>query len=62
MEEEDEDDEGAVPVNGGGKTDKYEWTQSLAAVEVTIPLRPGLKSKDVKVDMKMNSLKVSYRD
>lgn len=58
---EEEEDTGPAPEGNGGKTDKYNWTQTLSTLELFIPLKPGTKSKDLNVVIKANSLKVAYK-
>lgn len=58
----EKDDDGPAPEGNGGKTDTYTWTQTLGVVEIHVPMRPGLKSKDIIVDIKANSLTVAYKD
>lgn len=42
----------------GGKTEKYEWTQTLAEVTVNIPLPIGITKKQLEVDYRATRLKV----
>lgn len=54
----DEEDDGPAPLGNGGEAEKYTWTQTLSNLEMYIDVKPGTKSKDIKVDLKANSLKV----
>ncbi|OLY85210.1 Nuclear movement protein nudC [Smittium mucronatum] len=42
--------------NTGGKEETYEWTQTLADVDIIVPLPVGTKSKDLSIIIKPNSL------
>ncbi len=44
-----------------GTTDSYSWTQTLKVVEVSVPVKPGLKSKDIFVEIKSNKLVVALK-
>jgi len=57
--EEKEDDTPAInkerskhpdPVNNGGVTDKYTWTQTLKDFTLIIPIEEETKSKQIKLD------------
>lgn len=57
--EEKEDDTPAInkerskhpdPVNNGGVTDKYTWTQTLKDFTLIIPIEDETKSKQIKLD------------
>jgi len=57
--EEKEDDTPAInkerskhpdPVNNGGVTDKYTWTQTLKDFTIIIPIEEETKSKQIKID------------
>ncbi|EER04571.1 conserved hypothetical protein [Perkinsus marinus ATCC 50983] len=56
--EEDEDSTPPPPGNGGS-TDKYTWTQTLSAVEVYIPVRPGTRARDVKISLGADKVTVA---
>jgi hypothetical protein len=43
-----------------GSTDKYDWQQSKTEVEVWMPLPEGLRSKDIKVDVRGSRLSVDF--
>ena len=42
-----------------GEADGYKWSQNDEEVEMRFPIQDGVRAKDVKVDFKMKSLKVS---
>lgn len=52
---------GAVPINKGGVTDRYSWSQSLADVSLTFPLPPGIKSKDLDITINKADIKVAIK-
>mmetsp|Transcript_35313 Transcript_35313/g.75247 ORF Transcript_35313/g.75247 Transcript_35313/m.75247 type:complete len:328 (-) Transcript_35313:104-1087(-) len=56
----DEDKE-PPPTGNGGATDKYTWTQTLGALEVFVPVRPGLKAKQLVCDIGIDTLKVGVK-
>ena len=58
---EEEDDKTPPPIGNGGKTDKYEWTQTLSELTVNIHLPPGTKTKMLDVQIKNSSIKVSIK-
>lgn len=49
------------PPGNGGKTDKYTWTQTLSALEVFIPVKPGVKAKQIVCDIGVESIKVGVK-
>mmetsp|Transcript_77434 Transcript_77434/g.250554 ORF Transcript_77434/g.250554 Transcript_77434/m.250554 type:complete len:340 (-) Transcript_77434:22-1041(-) len=49
------------PEGNGGTTDKYTWTQTLGALELFVPVRPGLKAKQIVCDIGSDSLKVGVK-
>merc|ERR1719240_1010231 len=62
--EDDKDDDGKKeppPPGNGGKTEKYVWTQTLEAAEVHVPVRPGVKAKQVICDIGTESLRVGIK-
>jgi len=59
--EEDEEEAGPAPVGNGGTTDKYSWSQTLATLEVLVPVPPGTKARDVVVSFDTQSLKVCLK-
>mmetsp|Transcript_54529 Transcript_54529/g.127449 ORF Transcript_54529/g.127449 Transcript_54529/m.127449 type:complete len:340 (-) Transcript_54529:86-1105(-) len=58
---EDEDNKDPPPAGNGGQTDKYTWTQTLSALEVHVPVRPGVKAKQVVCDIQGEKLKVGVK-
>mmetsp|Transcript_63273 Transcript_63273/g.117719 ORF Transcript_63273/g.117719 Transcript_63273/m.117719 type:complete len:340 (-) Transcript_63273:94-1113(-) len=58
---EEEDSKEPPPLGNGGKTDKYTWTQTLSALEVHVPVRPGVKAKQVVCDIQGERLKVGVK-
>lgn len=50
-----------VAVGNGGKTENYEWTQTLQELSVVVPVPPGSKSRDVVCDISKSSLKVGVK-
>lgn len=59
---EDEKDKGVAPNAGnGGKTDKYEWTQTLQEATVNVFLPAGIKAKDLNVVIKKKHLKIALK-
>ena len=61
-EEADSKDKGTKPnVGNGGVTDTYEWTQTLAELNVNIFLPQHVKAKDLIVLIKQKHLKVCLK-
>jgi len=61
----DEDDEpGKLKPNAGNGCDlpNYRWTQTLSDIEVRIPLKPGLRSRDLVVNIQKNHLFMSVKN
>mmetsp|Transcript_8966 Transcript_8966/g.14177 ORF Transcript_8966/g.14177 Transcript_8966/m.14177 type:complete len:205 (+) Transcript_8966:604-1218(+) len=52
---------GQDPVNNGGRTDKYIWTQTLKDVSMDIWLPKGTAAKQLLVEMRPSNLKVSIK-
>ncbi len=51
----------AVPTkDNGGKGKNHTWSQTLREVTVTIPVCPGARARDLKVEIKPNHLTVKY--
>lgn len=48
-------------IGNGGKTEKYEWTQTLQELSVVVPITEGLKSRDVVCDITKSRLRVGVR-
>jgi len=61
-DEDESDDEGTgqTPVNNGGFTDKYTWTQTLSEVDVRLEV-PKLSSRSFVVVFKQKHLKVGIK-
>jgi len=59
--EDDEEDNTPPPEGNGGKTDKYTWTQTLSALEVMIPVRPGIRAKDIICNIGVETLKLQIK-
>merc|ERR1711988_948115 len=59
--EEEEDDKEPPPEGNGGTTDRYTWTQTLGALEVIIPIKPGTRAKQVVCDIGVDKLKVGIK-
>jgi hypothetical protein len=59
--EEEEDDKEPPPEGNGGTTDKYTWTQTLGALEVIIPIKPGTKAKQIICDIGVDKIKVGIK-
>lgn len=58
----DEDNDNSPPPPGnGGKTGKYEWSQTLSDVTVNIPLPTGVNKKTLEVTMTNSKLKVNFK-
>mmetsp|Transcript_61518 Transcript_61518/g.133125 ORF Transcript_61518/g.133125 Transcript_61518/m.133125 type:complete len:337 (+) Transcript_61518:47-1057(+) len=60
-DDEEEESKDPPPVGNGGKTDKYWWTQTLSALEVYVPVRPGVKAKQIICDIGTETLKVGLK-
>jgi len=56
----DEEEDGLIPVNNGGKTENYVWTQTLSELDVLIEV-PRLPSKSFFVEIKSNHLKMGVK-
>lgn len=56
--EEEEETKEPPPMGNGGKTDKYTWTQTLSSMEIFVPVKPGVKAKQIVCDIGGESLKV----
>merc|ERR1712185_526067 len=59
--DEEEDDKEPPPEGNGGSTDRYNWTQTLGALEVIIPIKPGTRAKQVVCDIGVGTLKVGIK-
>jgi len=60
-EEEEEESKEAPPEGNGGTTSKYKWTQTLSALEVFVPVKPGVRAKQLIVDIGVSTLKVGVK-
>jgi len=49
------------PINNGGITDKYAWTQSLHELDIRIPIPEKFKGKDLKVEIEKRKLYVGIK-
>jgi len=54
------EEEGLIPVNNGGKTENYVWTQSLSDIDILIEV-PKLPSKSFFVEIKSKHLKFGVK-
>jgi len=59
--EDEEDDNTPPPVGNGGATDNYVWTQTLAEVEVRVPLPEGTNKKMLDIKITNSNLKVGIK-
>lgn len=60
-DEDKEDDKTPPPLGNGGTTDKYTWTQTLSEVSISVPLPADTKTKNLSVDIKNTSLKITLK-
>ncbi len=51
----------AAPINNGGKTDKYSWTQTLGELSVSVPIPADVKSKFIDIEFTSDTLKVAVK-
>ena len=51
----------AEPINNGGKTGKYTWTQTLQDVSVSIPIPSNIKAKHLDISIKPEKLLVNIK-
>jgi len=49
------------PLGNGGTSDTYTWTQTLSTLEVHVPVKPGVKAKQIVCDIGVGTLKVGIR-
>ncbi|CAM9937541.1 unnamed protein product, partial [Laminaria digitata] len=56
-----DDDDTPPPIGNGGRTEKYEWTQTLQELSVVVPIPEGLKSRDIVCDITKSRLRVGVR-
>jgi len=60
-EKKEEEDKEPPPLGNGGSTDKYTWTQTLSALEIMVPVKPGVKAKQITCDIQGDSMKVGVK-
>jgi len=60
-EAEEKEDKEPPPPGNGGKTEKYTWTQTLAALEVFVHVPPGSKAKQIICDIGGDTLKLGVK-
>jgi len=60
-EEESEEDKNKMKPNSGNGADlaRYNWTQTLSEIELNIPSKVRVKSRECKIEFKKNHLKVA---
>jgi len=61
-EPEDERDKYPTPVNNGGVTDKYYWTQTLSEMQLNIPLPDGTEGKQLSVSIGTKKVKIGLKN
>jgi len=54
-------DFGPPPPGNGGKTDRYEWTQTLKEVTICIDVPKDTRPKEINVEFEAKHLKISLR-
>eukprot|EP00397_Hematodinium_sp_SG-2012_P044771 GEMP01050076.1.p1 GENE.GEMP01050076.1~~GEMP01050076.1.p1 ORF type:complete len:339 (+),score=92.75 GEMP01050076.1:110-1126(+) len=59
--DDDDDDQTPQPLGNGGSTDKYTWTQTLSTLELMVHVRPGIRAKEVILDIGVDKLKVQIK-
>uniref|UniRef100_A0A7R9U371 CS domain-containing protein n=2 Tax=Pinguiococcus pyrenoidosus TaxID=172671 RepID=A0A7R9U371_9STRA len=47
-----------IPVNNGGATDKYVWSQTLGEATMHVPLPEGMRARDIRVEILPSGLTV----
>uniref|UniRef100_A0A3B0MIG4 Nuclear migration protein nudC n=1 Tax=Theileria annulata TaxID=5874 RepID=A0A3B0MIG4_THEAN len=60
--DESDEDDSLPPPGNGGKTEWYDWTQTLSSLEVSVKLPQSTNSKNIKVDINTNSLSVKLNN
>lgn len=62
-EDDSEKDDGKIPVNDalGGDLENYNWGQTLNEITMNVPVPPGTASRDLKVVIERNSLKIAIK-
>jgi len=61
VKDEEEDSKEPPPAGNGGTTDLYTWTQTLSAIEVYVPVKPGVKAKQIVCDIGSDKLKLGIK-
>lgn len=61
IKDDEEDSKEPPPLGNGGATDKYTWTQTLSALEVFVPVKPGVKAKQITCDIGTETMKVGVK-
>lgn len=51
-----------APINNGGITDNYIWTQTAYDLTLIIPLKENISKRDLSIEIKTNKLKVKIKD
>jgi len=60
-EDDEKDSKEPPPPGNGGTTDKYTWTQTLGTLEVHVPVKPGVKAKQIICDIGGEKLKLGVK-
>jgi N-terminal conserved domain of Nudc./CS domain len=55
----DDDDKGLIPINNGGITERYIWTQSLREVTMNIFIPDNVPSRNIKVNVTVSNLQIN---
>ena len=58
-ENKDDDDKGLIPINNGGITDRYIWTQVLKEVTMNIFIPKDVPSRNIKVNVTVTHLRIT---
>merc|ERR1711998_139775 len=58
---EDDESKGVKPINNGGVTDKYRWTQTLPDLDVFVDVPPGTRAKQLNVEIKHKHLTIGFK-
>jgi len=59
-DKDEEKEDGMIPVNNGGQTERYVWTQTLSELDILIEV-PKLPSKSFFVEIKSSHLKMGVK-
>lgn len=57
----DDDDDSPAPLGNGGRTERYEWTQTLQELSVVVKVPEGSRSRDVVCDISKSKLRVGIK-